>query len=49
MKSGNCIRPDGDCSSCSAFNEFIGDCNQDEYLGGTGHGDESMSDADPGL
>jgi len=49
MKSGNCIWPEGDCSLCSAYNEFIDECNQDEDLGRTGHGDESYSDADPGL
>jgi hypothetical protein len=49
MYSTNCVRPDGDCSLCSSYNEFIDDCNQDEDLGGTGHGDESYSDADPGL
>jgi len=44
-----CIRFDGDCSKCSSWNEFIEECNQDEDLGCTGHGDESYSDADPGL
>jgi len=45
----NCIRPDGNCSVCSAYDEDSDDCNQDEDLGGTGHGDESHSDADPDL
>ena len=49
MRTINCIRPDGDCSKCSAFNEFIEGCNQDDDLGGTGHGDDSYSDADMGL
>ena len=49
MNSNNCVRPDGDCSQCSSFNDFIDDCNQDDDRGGTGHGDESYSDADPGL
>jgi hypothetical protein len=49
MSTINCVRPDGDCSKCSAFNEFIGECNQDDDLGCTGHGDDSYSDADPGL
>jgi len=49
MGTINCVRPDGDCSLCSAYNEFIEECNQDEDFGGTGHGDDSLSDADPGL
>ena len=49
MSSINCVRPDGDCSLCSAFNEFTDECNQDEDFGGTGHGDDSYSDADSGL
>jgi hypothetical protein len=49
MNSRNCIRQDGNCSVCSAYDEDIEDCNQDEDFGGTGHGDESYSDADPDL
>ena len=49
MSTTNCVRPDGDCSLCSAFNELLEDCNQDDDLGFTGHGDDSYSDADPGL
>ena len=49
MNPNNCVRPDGDCSKCTAYNKFIDDCNQEDDLGGTGHGDESYSDADPGL
>lgn len=49
MNSTNCVRPDGDCEKCSAYNEFLNECYQDEDLGGTGHGDDSYSDADPGL
>ena len=58
----NCVRPVGDCSKCSSYNEIIEDCsqssffnefiddwNRDDDLGGTGHLDESFSDADPGL
>ena len=44
-----CIRPDGDCSMCDSYIERFDVCGQDEYFGGTGHGDESYSDADPGL
>jgi len=44
-----CIRQDGDCSLCDSFIEELEICNQDEDFGGTGHGDESYSDADPGL
>jgi len=32
-----------------AWNTDSDNCYQDEGLGGTGHGDESYSDADPGL
>jgi hypothetical protein len=49
MSSRNCIRTDGNCSACSAYDEESDECYQDEDLGGTGHGDESYSDADPGL
>ena len=49
MSTINCVRPDGDCSKCSAFNGILEECNQDDDLGGTGHGDDSYSDADPGL
>ncbi len=44
-----CIRQDGDCANCSAWNVFANECNQDDDLGCTGHGDESYSDADSGL
>ena len=44
-----CIRQDGDCSVCDSYIEHLEICNQDEDMGGTGHGDESYSDADPGL
>jgi hypothetical protein len=37
------------CESCDAWNEDLQACMQDENLGGTGHGDESLSDADHGL
>lgn len=49
MLSRNCVRPDSDYSVCSSYNENIDDYNQDDNLGGTGHGDDSYSDADPGL
>ena len=49
MFSRNCIRQDGDCSVCFSYNEDFDDCNQDDDLGCTGHGDDSYSDADPGL
>ena len=45
----NCVRADGDCEQCDAWNEELEVCMQDEDLGGTGHGDISYSDADPGL
>jgi hypothetical protein len=39
-----------DCSSqCDIDCPFFDECNQDPDLGGTGHGDISWSDADPGL
>jgi len=44
-----CIRNDGDCTKCSSWNENVEECNQDEDRGGTGHGDDSYSDADMGL
>jgi len=44
-----CIRQDGDCSVCDSYIEHLEICGQDEDLGGTGHGDDSFSDADPGL
>lgn len=44
-----CIRNDYDCSKCSSYDESTEACYQDEDRGGTGHGDESLSDADPGL
>jgi hypothetical protein len=31
------------------FDEEEQECNQDDDFGGTGHGDDSFSDADPGL
>lgn len=50
MFSRNCFLPDGDCSVCSAYNVDFDNCNQDDDLVGTGHGDDdSYSDADPGL
>lgn len=49
MFSRNCIRPDGDCSVCSSYNDDFDYCNQDDDLGSTGHGEDSYSDADPGL
>jgi hypothetical protein len=48
MNSINCIRPDGNCLTCSSFNESLEECNQDDDLGGTGYGDDSYSDADLG-
>lgn len=44
-----CIRPDGDCSVCDSHDNFFDVCTQDPDLGGTGHGDESYSDADLGM
>lgn len=49
MSFMNCIRTDGDCSFCSSLIEEFDECNQDDEYGGTGYGDESFSDADPGL
>jgi hypothetical protein len=49
MNNINCVRADGDCELCDAWNEELEVCMQDEDLGGTGHGDISYSDADPGL
>lgn len=43
----NCARGDSDCSQCDM--NIDGDCYQDPDLGGTGHGDMSFSDADPGM
>lgn len=42
----NCCRPDGDCFSCSSYDEDENICLQDDDLGCTGHGDDSYSDAD---
>ena len=47
--SRNCVRPDSDCSVCSSYNDDFDDCNQDDDLGSTSHGDDSYSDVDPGL
>ena len=49
MNTYKCVRPDGNCSACSTYDGDFEDCNQDEDYGGTGHGDESYSDADQGL
>jgi hypothetical protein len=49
MNTRNCARADGDCWSCCMFDEEEQECNQDDDFGGTGHGDDSFSDADPGL
>jgi hypothetical protein len=38
---------EADCDECPM--NLDGECNQDPDLGGTGHGDMSFSDADPGL
>lgn len=42
-----CVRTDGDCLDCDMWNGE--NCCQDNDFGGTGHGELSMSDADPGL
>ncbi|MDP2338700.1 MAG: hypothetical protein Q8N05_20075 [Bacteroidota bacterium] len=42
MFSRNCVRPDSNYSMCSAYNDDFDDCNQDDDLGGTGHGDDSF-------
>jgi hypothetical protein len=49
MFNNNCARGDGNCDLCEMWNEEEEICMQDEDLGGTGHGDISYSDADPGL
>jgi hypothetical protein len=49
MVNSNCVRPDGQCELCDSWDENAQVCLQDEDFGGTGHGDESLSDADPGL
>jgi hypothetical protein len=49
MNIQNCCSIDGECSLCDMYNEQENQCYQDEDLGCTGHGDESFSDADPGL
>ena len=46
MFNNNCVRADGDCEQCDAWNEELEICMQDEDLGGTGHGDKSLSEAD---
>jgi hypothetical protein len=48
MFNNNCVRADGDCSACDAWDNDLETCTQDEDLGGTGHGDDSLSDADSG-
>ena len=45
MNSYNCVWSD----ILEAWNTDSDNCYQDEDLGGTGHGDESFSDSDPGL
>lgn len=45
----NCARGDGDCTICDMYVEQQDVCLQDPDFGGTGHGDDSYSDADPGL
>jgi hypothetical protein len=45
MFNNNCVRADGDCELCDAWNEELQVCTQDEDPGGTGHSDESLSDA----
>ena len=45
----NCARADGDCSLCKMWDEENDVCLQDDDEGGIGHGEESYSDADPGL
>jgi len=47
--ANNCARSDGNCELCDAWDEDLQVCMQDDDLGGTGHGDESFSDADTGL
>jgi len=49
MVNSNCVRPDGQCDLCDSWDEDAKVCLQDEDFGGTGHGDESLTDADPGL
>ena len=44
-----CARADGDCSKCEMWDEKENICYQDDDSGGTGHGEDSFSDADPGL
>ena len=48
-QSKNCARADGDCEKCYSYSEIDDECYQDDDNGCTGHGDESMSDADPGM
>jgi hypothetical protein len=45
----NCIRNDDNCEKCTSWDDDLEICMQDDDLGGTGHGDESFSDADSGL
>jgi len=47
--NSNCVRPDGQCELFDSWDENAQVYLQDEDFGGTGHGDESLSDADPGL
>jgi len=49
MFNNNCVRSDGNCELCGAWDEELEVSTQDENLGGTGHGDISYSDADPEL
>lgn len=45
----NCIFMISDCFDCEMYDHEADECYQDEDLGGTGHGDISYSDANPGL
>jgi len=49
MNNNNCVRADGDCEQCDAWDEELEVCKQNEDVGGTRHGYISNSDADPGL
>jgi hypothetical protein len=49
MNTTNCIFMISDCFECEMYDPETDECFQDEDQGGTGHGDESYSDADPGL
>ncbi len=45
----NCPYPSETCEGCEMYDEEDDFCGQDRDEGGTGHGEISFSDADPGL